>query len=328
MPVARTAVRPVTSTRGKLNSRPPVIVWPVADPMFRRVEVAVDQDVDSGVGLRPDPLLAARRRVDDGVEDMVDRDRGRLHHRRGRVADNDLRRLVRARAVAREVGHVVDVVERQRLHATGQVDVRSGAVRLAGDRRNGLLQGEPVEDDRVDALLGDQVIEEDDARIRVDDVAGRGRDLARDVGRVRVRADDLDGVDVVVERAVVGRRVGDDQRTRAVDGQGVFIPLAVLARDVAALVVQPRELSIAQPDRVRDVVVAARRIDDPGLNGAERVVVVMPGRQQLRASPGARSTRRVAAPGLCGVADGLDPIPSSEGSLHDARRARCPCLSA
>ncbi len=196
--------------------------------------------------------------------------------------------------------------------APQQVDAGPGPPAGGAGR---LRQREPVEDDRLDAVEVDQLVEED---LLVQRVVGRGprrRDeRAGHVGLVRVGADELDRVDVVVEDAVLRRGVGHDDRAGPVDRDRVLVAGAVLAGDDLALVVDERGLRVdlrligqlVERERLR---LAGDRVEDlevgDGLPGSEGVH--LRGGEQL--APSSRSR--------------LDPSPRRAGSgRSDLRRAK------
>ena len=87
----------------------------------------------------------------------------------------------------------------------------------------------------------------------VEDVRGlvRRDHVARHIGRFQARADELDRVDVVIERTVVGRRVGDDHIARPVHRDGPLVARPIGAGDDLAFVDKAGAIGIVGVDGFR-----------------------------------------------------------------------------
>ena len=137
----------------------------------------------------------------------------------------------------RGVNDGVDVVELERLHPAVQEDSRG----LIDRRRHVGRQVEAVEHDRSHPAICDQAIEE---HLAGGQDSRRGDHGSGHVCRLGAGVDDLNCGDIVVESAVVGRRVGDDDLAGSVNRDGPLVACSIRTRDNLTLIAQDRTVRV------------------------------------------------------------------------------------
>ena len=137
----------------------------------------------------------------------------------------------------------VDGIEGKR--ADSAVQEYPGRRRDRGRYRRGEI--EAVQLDRLHARDCDELIEENFA-VGLDQV--RGDDVTGDVRRIQAGADELDRVDIVVQNAVIRRRVGDDHLARPVHRDHPLVAGPIDSGDDLAGIVETAAVEVVGVDEI------------------------------------------------------------------------------